>query len=84
MFSTTRINTYGFQTREGREGMLQVVNANLARGVKIRYKLIQGGPSRTDKTRHRLSAPPQTPDYRRLATCYFGARAFPLQTLARL
>jgi serine/threonine protein kinase len=37
----SRINTYGFQTREGREGMLQVVDANLARGVKIRYKLAQ-------------------------------------------
>ncbi|HOX55778.1 MAG TPA: serine/threonine-protein kinase [Candidatus Paceibacterota bacterium] len=36
----TRINTYGFQTREGREGMLQVLNANLAQGVKIRYKLV--------------------------------------------
>jgi serine/threonine protein kinase len=43
--------TYGFQTREGAVGLLQVLGyAEDPRGVKIRYKLIQKANSQTGKT----------------------------------
>ena len=43
--------TYGFQTREGAVGLMQVLGyAEGRRGVKIRYKLIQKANSQTGKT----------------------------------
>ena len=37
--------TYGFKTREGSVGIVQITDANLPRGVKIRYKLVQTKPA---------------------------------------
>jgi hypothetical protein len=34
------LGAYGFKTREGRLGMIEIVDQNVPRGVKIRYKLV--------------------------------------------
>ena len=36
--------TYGFKTHGGNLGILQITDQNLPRGVKVRYRLVEGAP----------------------------------------
>src|ERR1035437_714143 len=54
-FKTNGLTTYGFQTREGGMGILQITcSTDNPRGVKLRYKLVQTDPAATN------AAPAQT------------------------
>jgi serine/threonine protein kinase len=60
--------TYGFQTRERSLGIFQITDTGLPRGVKIRYKLVQGAEAET-------AAPHPQPDtVREIKNAPFVAR----------